>query len=615
MLCAALICIVPIVWGLNPGGLRRFVIMDQLLALELCLSLAFFFLSSAAAAKTQWNWLTHVVLGTATLVVGVWVQVHFAYANPMTLKPNLFLVSLSALVLLLCLAASWWTAGKDTVIMIAVFLVFGYVAQYLPAWIGSAPVRLEGYVTYMLFGSSNGLLGQALQIITVSVIVYVLFGTMFEVSGGTRAIAGLALYFARHGRGAAIKVCIIASGVFGMISGSATSNVLTAGTFSIPGMKKVGVPAATAAGIEAVASTCGQIMPPVMGSAAFLMANLTGIPYSQIALASFTPALLCYVVLFLQAERLGQKIEAKRGKTEQFLDEDDFKLGWGQLIHLVPVAGMILVLTQSANRPELAGIVGLALAAVVAVIVRGPAGAWRALVEVLPKAGRTVSNLVVTAATIGVILAVIGSTGLDVQITIFISEIGKTSLLLSLLLTALAAFVLGLGVSTAGVYIVAGALLAPGLVQLGVPEIAAHLFVLYSAMLSFITPPVAFASLAASGLADAGFNETSNEAMKFGWILFLIPFLIAYSPEIALVGEPMQVAMVIAAAAAGVIVMAQPIYGGVSWPWRTPLGWVLLLLGLALILPILPAPIRAGAAAVGLVWVVAKWVLKRRVAA
>ena len=603
------ICLLPVVWAIDPAGLvHRYLLIDQFLSLELGLGLSFAFLTAALESNGSGTRRLNLALVLAACVITAWLVVYFGTANLITLRPTPALIGVSATLIAVCLIASWKGSGADMVIMIAAFLVFGYIAQYLPSWIGSAPVRPDSYITYMVFGS-NGLLGQALQIISTSVVIFILFGTLFEIAGGAKAIAGLALLMSRHGRGAAIKVCVIASGIFGMISGSATSNVMTAGAFSIPGMKKIGVPAATAAGIEAVASTCGQIMPPVMGAAAFLMANVTGISYTHIALAAVAPALLCYIVLFLQAERLGQRIEAETGPIGNVFDEEHYRLSWFSLIHLVPVGGMVAALILMPSSPELAGIIGTGLAAAVAVIARGPRGAWQGFIGALPRACRTTANLVVTASTIGIILAVIGSTGLDAHITILISSVGQSSLFLSLLLTSVAAFVLGLGISTSGVYIVAGTLLAPGLVQLGVPEIAAHMFVLFSAMLSMITPPVAFASLAASGLAGAGFNETSNEAMKFGWILFFLPFLIALSPGLVLVGDLLVIATAMLTAAVFCVVAAQIVYSEAKE--RTPLAWLRLAAAAIPVLPGLPDPLRLGIAGASLAVLVVIWLRAR----
>lgn len=601
-------CVLPLFWVVDPGRLvRGNFVLDQFTSLELGLALCFVLLGKARVTSgAAGRWL-NALLAAASLGLGVWLFILFNAETMLILRPTPPLLTVSVLALGLCLYAGWTAAGRDTVVLIGTFLAFGYLAQFLPSWIGSPPVRLESYIVYMTFGS-NGILGMALQIISVSVVVFLLFGIGFELSGGTRAIGAIALLVARIGRGAAISVSIVASGLFGTISGSATSNVLTSGSFSIPGMKRMGVAPAAAGGIEAAASTLGQVTPPVMGAAAFLMANATGIPYAQIAMAAAVPALLCYGALFLQGEALGRRIGARDGGLTY--TADDARLGWGDLLHLVPVAGLVASLLLAPARPELAGVVGAALAVAVALVLKGPRRTWQDARTLFPKATKAVSGLVVTASTVGIILAVIASTGLDVQLTILISQVGNESLFLSLLLASVTAFVLGLGVGTAGVYIVAGTLLAPGLVQLGVPVLAAHLFVLYSAMLSMITPPVAFASLTAAGIAGAGFYATSNAAMRFGWALFVVPFLFVYSPELVLVGDAWSITVVLAATLAGVLLVSMFVFDG--WRGRSPLAWLGFGVGLCLMLPVLPQAMRLGGAVAGLLWLVARAVLARR---
>ncbi len=608
---ALFIILAPILWTLDPFGLSsRYLVVDQFLAAELGASLALVFLVQARQSRRTPR-LVFAAMAVAALVAGVWLNHYFSNADPLFLRPDPILVMVSAALVVLCLVACWKSTGADMAITMIVFLVFGYVAQFLPSWIGSGAVRLESYVTYMVFGS-DGVLGQALRILATSVVVFMIFGMMFELAGGARAIAGLALMIARHGRGAAIKVCIVASGLFGTITGSATANVTTSGSFSIPGMRKMGVPPATAGGIEAVASTVGQIMPPVMGASAFLMSDLTGIPYGQIALAATIPSLICFAVLFLNADRLAQKIEVEHGRVGDVFDDREFRLDRSSWIHVVPVVGLVWAMIAFPLRPDLAGVIGIVLALGVAFVTRGISGTWRALLAFVPQSGRRLADIVVAGSAIGIILAVIASTGLDVHITLAISQLGQQSLIVSLLATAVAAFVLGLSVSTAGVYIITGSLLAPGLVALGVPVIAAHLFVLFSAMLSMITPPVAFATLAAAGMTGASFNDTTNEAMKFGWILFLVPFLIALAPELALVGEPIVVAATLFTTTAGILVVGTAVYDPTALKPNAPRGWTVFALGIVLILPIVPQPYRLGLAVLALGYVTARGLLLRR---
>jgi TRAP transporter 4TM/12TM fusion protein len=317
--------------------------------------------------------------------------------------------------------------------------------------------------------------------------------------------------------------------LFGTISGSATSN---AGTVTIAGMRRMGVKAPQAGGIEALSSTLGQVTPPVMGAAAFLMADISGIPYGKIAIAAAIPAAICYVIMLLQASRFGRKIEATQ--VELPSSEKLPPLKWSMLWHLAPFVAITITMMAGDRATAMAGVTGAATAAAVGLILSGPRDFAARLIEIGPRTVRTMAMLVLAGSGLGVVVGALNLTGLDVSLALGLVHLGGSSLLLSLVLTGLAALVLGTGLSTSGVYIVVASLLVPGLVEIGVEPISAHMFVLYFGVVSMITPPVAFAALAASGISGARFSETAFAAMRFGWFLYVLPFLFVYFPGLLL---------------------------------------------------------------------------------
>lgn len=446
------------------------------------------------------------------------------------LEATLPVVGFACVSIVLVIGATIGTSGIPLTVIILCVIGFGYLGQFAPSLVTVPDVNLTSYITYLTYGS-DGLFGRPLEIFAGLVLAYVIFGSFFEVAGGSRAIEAVALRIARKSRASAIKACVVASGMFGMVSGAAISNVLTSGAFSIPSMRRIGVKPETAAGIEAAASSCGQIMPPVLGAAAFFLADLAGVSYGTVAIAAIGPAALCYFTFFRQANLVPLGAESSEPDVA---GPKPFGRIW--LLHLIPPAVIVALLLYSEVFVSIAAIAGIFACICVSLLIQGFRQSVAVLNAKLPDLIKTSVQLLVASAAIGLLLGALNSTGLTIAGAIMISRLGEGSLMIALGLTAVSAFVLGMGVATVGVYIVSATLLTPGLIELGVPVLAAHFFVLYCGLLSLLTPPVAFASLAASALANTSFSKTSHEAMRFGWVLFLMPFLIVFRPGLLLLG-------------------------------------------------------------------------------
>jgi TRAP-type uncharacterized transport system fused permease subunit len=299
----------------------------------------------------------------------------------------------------------------------------------------------------------------------------------------------------------------------------------------------------------------GQLTPPVMGAAAFLMADVSGIPYGSIALAAVVPAVICYILMLQQATRFGRRIETAAmpedaTRTMQFAPPLTKAMLW----HMAPFITIIAIMAGGERATAMAGLAGAAAAAGVGLILQGPRAFAARLGAALPQSLRAMSGLVLAGSALGVVVGALNITGLDVSLTLGLAKLGAHNLILSLALTGLAAIVLGAGLSTSGVYIVVATLLVPGLIGAGVEPIAAHMFVLYFGVASMITPPVAFAVMAACGISGASFTETAIWAMRFGWFLFVVPFLFVLFPGLLLAAEPVETAATICGAGALLLV-------------------------------------------------------------
>ncbi|MDW8125113.1 MAG: TRAP transporter fused permease subunit [Geminicoccaceae bacterium] len=461
-----------------------------------------------------------------------------------------------------------------------------------------------------LYLTTEGIFGSTLGVSASYVIVFVLLGAFMERSGTGRLFMDLALALAGRSAGGPGKVSVVSSSLFGTISGSAVANVMVDGPITIPLMKRSGFRPPFAAAVEAVASTGGQIMPPVMGAAAFVMAEFLAVPYARVALWALVPALLYYLAVFLAVH-----LEAREHGLAGLPDSEVPRLGSvlaarGHLFApiLVLLGGMGL--GYSAPLCALAGTLVCLPAALLRRATRAELR-WSTVIEALEEGARNTLPVALACACAGIVIGTIALTGLGVSFTAVLVKLAQNSLFLALLLTMAAGIVLGMGMPTTPAYIVMVALLVPALVKLGVVEPAAHMFAFYFAILSAITPPVALAVYAAAGLARSGLWATGLAAVRIGVAGFIVPFLFVYQPELLLIGEPARIALAVATAALAVLALAAALAGRLLRSCTVPER---LLLGLAAVLlasSSWPAEATGFALLAGLAWVQRRSVVAR----
>lgn len=420
-----------------------------------------------------------------------------------------------------------------------------------------------------LYLTTEGIFGTVLGVSAAYVIVFVLFGSFMERSGTGRLFMDFAVAATGRSVGGPGKVAVLSSSLFGTVSGSAVANVMVTGQITIPLMKRTGFRPPFAAAVEAVASTGGQIMPPVMGAAAFVMAEFLGVSYLQVTIWALVPALLFYVAAFATVH-----LEARRLGLAGLADSEVPRLGQvlrerGHL--LLPIALLLGTLLGGYSAPR-AALVGLLACFPVALLRRGTRAGIRfgAVLDALEDGARNTLPVALACACAGIVIGTIALTGLGISLTALLVTLAQNSLLVALLVTMVAGIVLGMGMPTTPAYIVMVALLVPALVKLGVVTPAAHLFAFYFAILSAITPPVALAVYAAAGLARSELWATGLEAVRLGAAGFLIPFLFVYQSELLLIGEPWRVALACATAAIGVLALAAALAGQFLRPCGAP---------------------------------------------
>lgn len=463
------------------------------------------------------------------------------------------------IILVLLLEALRRATGWALVIIIAAFLLYALFGDVFPGRLQGRAQHWQLLAGYMAV-DSNGILGLALSVASTIVVAFILFGVLLGVTGGSQFFTDAAMIAMGRYRGGSMKIAVLASALFGSISGSAVANVAATGVVTIPMIKRDGYPAHKAAAIEAVASTGGQLMPPVMGASAFLMAEFLAIPYSQIVLAALVPALLYYVALFIQADLEAAKLGIAPVPKEQIPPGRLVVVG----IHFaLAFAVLIYLLFWQRYQPERAALWSALVLCTTALVIgyRGKRPSLRDLLASIPRTGHAVVEILLISAAAGIVIGVLNVTGLSFNLTYMLVQVGGGSAIALLGLSAIVCIILGMGLPTLGVYVLLAALVAPALVQVGIEPIAAHLYVLYFGMMSMITPPIALAAFAAASIAKAPAMATGWAAMRFGWSAYVIPVLFAFSPSLILIGNGTEIVFAVVTAVIGVWLVSSALAG------------------------------------------------------
>lgn len=446
-------------------------------------------------------------------------------------------------------------AGAVIAGIVWVILIYGFVGNYLPGVLEAEVFPPTKTIVY-LYTDVNGVPGLVLRIIVELVLAFIIFGKMMDVSGAMRFINDLSLSMVGGRRGGPAKVAVIASSAFGSISGSTVANIMSTGMVTIPMMKETGFQPKYAAAIEAVASNGGQIAPPVMGATAFIIAEFLEIPYGEVALAALLPAILYFLVLFMQVDGVAVRFGIKGLTKDQLPDLKKVLLtGW---VFLVPLAVLIYVLIGLGYRAGLAGMYSCGLLLILMIFRnrRLPSKAeWHGF---FVGGGENLVPLVMIGGGAGIIIGLLNSTGLGFQLSLALTEVGQAyGVLVMLLLTAFICILLGMGMPTAAVYVVLVSILAPALIEMKIPELSAHMFIFYYGLLSMLTPPVAVASMVAAQVAGSDMWRTGLIGLQLAAAAFLMPFLWAFNPALLLRGTITEIVYVVVTTVTAGIVIGQ----------------------------------------------------------
>ncbi|HWQ78095.1 MAG TPA: TRAP transporter fused permease subunit [Anaerovoracaceae bacterium] len=466
----------------------------------------------------------------------------------------------SVIATVICLYLGVRVLGWMMSVLCVICILYGFYGYLAPGLFNTDQFSFFRIFTYM-YTSPDGLFGSTLMVSAKFLLLFLFFGAVMEITGAGEIFVDLAYSIAGRVRGGPAQAAVFSSMLFGMVNGSGPANVATCGTFTIPLMKKVGYRNYVAGAIEAAGSSGGQIMPPVMGAAAFIMSEIIAVPYSEIAVAAFVPAVLYYLCLCSSVYGFARRDKMKKTDPSELPSFwKSLKGGW---YILIPIA-TIIVTIFSGYSPQRAAFCAIVATFIVTAIFNRTRLTLDNLLKACLRAGKNCGPLALACMLAGIMMGMINLTGFGLKISTLLQMVAGGNLFITLFLAMLMALLLGLGLPTTAAYIILAVLINPALQQLGVDPLAANLFLLYFAALSSLTPPVALSAYTAASIADAPFWKTGNQSMLMAAAGFVVPFIFVYNNGLLLMGTPGGIAISIVTATIGCFVMGLIISG---WCW------------------------------------------------
>ena len=451
-------------------------------------------------------------------------------------------------------------AGLTLPIMIISFMLITIFQQFLPGVLYGAGASLDR-ILYAAYAGESGFYGQPLQIASTVIVVYLFFGAILQATGAGQWCIDVAMAVTGRSKGGPAKAAVVSSAMFGSISGSPSSNVATTGVFTIPLMMSIGYKPAFAAGVEAVAATGGQILPPVMGAIAFVMADWIGKSYAEVVVAATLPAILYYVVLFASTHFQAYKDNVVLLPATELPKLKPLLLQGAR--YIVPIVSLLYFLFAEALPPEIAGVYATVVTIVCSYWTRDRSLwiTWSKIVTACHQAITRWVAIVVITACVGLMIGSLELSGVGVKLSSFVLELSNDNLIMTLILIGMASLILGTGLDAIPAYLTLATLMAPALVALGVSDMAAHLFVVYWGLASFFTPPSCMAVFVAISISGSGLWETGWQSLKVGIAAFIIPFAFVLDDALLMNGSVSEIAIAFTTATLGGITLAAAICG------------------------------------------------------
>ncbi len=531
-------------FGLLPTQIQRAV------HLGFVLLLAYLLYPAARSMSRNRIHLPDIFLGLAGVFVTGYIVYNFdaLVDRAGAYLPADIVVGIAAIILVL--EACRRVVGVPILIIACTFIAYSYLGPWMPGFLNHRGYSLERIVTHLYF-TTEGIMGIPLGVSATFIFLFILFGAFLEKTGIGRFFIDISNAVAGFAAGGPAKVAVLTSALEGTVSGSSVSNTVGSGSFTIPMMKNLGYKPEFAAAVEAAASTGGQIMPPIMGAAAFLMAEALGMPYLEVAKAAIIPALLFFsgiwIMIHLEAKKIGLKGIPKDQLPGIFAVLKDR----GHLI--IPLIAIIWFLVEG-STPIRAALMGIVFSIIASLLRKNTRMSFKDFVDALEMAGRNILGVAIACATAGIIIGVVTLTGLGLKMATGLLSLAGGNMLMTMVFTMVASLVLGMGVPTTANYLITSTITAPAVIQLGVPALAAHMFAFYFGIIADITPPVALAAYAGSAIAKSNPFKTGVQATKIAIAAFLIPYIFVFNPQLLLIDTtPIKVVQIVITSLIGMI--------------------------------------------------------------
>lgn len=531
-------------FGILPAQLQRSIHLAFVFVLVYLL-----YPASSKSNKNKFGWLD-IGLAIVGASVALYLTLNFESLLMRAGDQNTLDIVIGLIAVLLVLEGARRVVGLPIAIIACTFLVYCILGPYMPGFLNHRGYSITRIVSHMYY-TTEGILGIPLGVAATFIFLFILLGSFLEKTGIGAFFIDLANSVAGFAAGGPAKVAVITSALEGTVSGSSVANTVGSGSFTIPLMKSLGYKPEFAAAVEAAASTGGQIMPPIMGAAAFLMAEFIGIPYSQIAKAAVIPALLYFTGIFISVHLEAKKLGMKGMSKDQLPKLSKVMLDRGYLF--IPLVGIVFFLVEG-STPVKAALYGLGLSIATSYIRKSTRLSLKSILEALEQGAKSALGVSMACACAGIIVGTITLTGLGLKLGNGLVSLSGGNLILTLFFTMITSLILGMGAPTTANYVITSTIAAPAIVMLGVPVLAAHMFTFYFGIIADITPPVALAAFAGSAIAKSDPLKTGIQASKLAIAAFIIPYMFVLNPAILLIDTtPMEIAQMVVTSIIGMV--------------------------------------------------------------
>jgi len=557
-----LVSVVGVSWSIFQLLVTRWILLDPIVlrSLHMSFGLTLVFLLALPNNRRLAPTISNLAFAFLSCVGGIYIALNFERLIWHTRGIDPFTpldILMGSVTIVMALIAGKRSIGTSLVVITGIFLIYMLVGSYMPGMLYHRGMSIIEVIETQYF-TTSGLFGLPMDISATYIYLFMLFAAFMYRCGAGTFFTDLAFGVLGQSRGGPAKAAVVSSALFGTVSGSGAANVATTGMFTIPLMKKVGYKPHVAGAVEAVSSTGGQLMPPVMGAAVFIMADLLGMPYITIAISATIPAILYYVALYFAIDFEAAK-QGLKGLPRE--DIPPIKQTLKDYMHLLIPLGVLVYFLLNLYTPILSCLSAIFTTVIVANLRKKTRMGPRNILKAMEEGAVSATLIVATCALSGLILGSFLYTGLSINFTALLTMIGGGQVLPTLILLAIAALILGMGMGTTAVYITVAALMVPVLIKIGIAPLAAHLFAFYFGMLSLITPPVAVAAFVGAGIAKADPLKTAVTATRLGIVAFIIPFMFIFWPAMLGQGSPLEILLTFATASVGCYCMAAGVIG------------------------------------------------------